>query len=127
MNIIMLALLYKIQSSVEVPVGHSTIRFEFKREMILQGTGKLYIDGQLVGTLYMPRTLPFVISVEGLDIGRDRLTAVSPNYPLPEFPFGGRIEKAVIELHDDYEYSKFFKKEKRDPIYINIDGSISYL
>jgi len=118
---------FKIQSSMEVPVGYSTIRFEFIRELFIQGTGKLYIDGQLAGTLYMPRTLPFVISVEGMDIGRDQLTPVSPNYPVPEFPFRGHIEKVVIELDDDQEYSKFFKKEKREPIHININGTIIIL
>ncbi|MFF2450719.1 sulfatase-like hydrolase/transferase [Neobacillus sp. NPDC058068] len=118
---------YKIQSNVEVPVGYSTIRFEFIREIFSQGTGKLYIDGQQVGTLYMPRTLPFVISVEGMDIGRDQLTPVSPSYPVPEFPFSGHVEKVVIELHDDQEYSKFLKQEKREPIYININGTIIFL
>ncbi|MCX2828586.1 MULTISPECIES: hypothetical protein [Bacillus] len=70
----------------------------------------------------MPRTLPFLISAEGLDIGRDRLTAVSSNYPVPEFQFSGQIERVVIELHDDQEYSQFFKQNKRDSIHINING-----
>ncbi|MFJ5714061.1 sulfatase-like hydrolase/transferase [Neobacillus sp. NPDC093127] len=118
---------YKIQSNVEVPVGYSTIRFEFIRKIFSEGTGKLYIDGQQVGTLYMPRTLPFVISVEGMDIGRDQLTSVSPNYPVPEYPFSGHIERVIIELDDDQEYSKFLKKEKREPIYININGTIIFL
>lgn len=115
---------YKIQSSAQVPVGYSTIRFEFKKELLNQGTGILYINDQQVGTLYMPRTLPFLISAEGLDIGRDRLTAVSSNYPVPEFPFSGQIERVVIELHDDQEYSQFFKQNKRDSIHININGKI---
>jgi arylsulfatase len=68
----------------------------------------------------MPRTLPFVISVEGMDIGRDRLTSVSANYPVPEFPFSGQIEKVIIELHDNRPDSMFFK----NPIYININGRI---
>jgi arylsulfatase len=118
---------YKIQSSVEVPIGYSTIRFEFNRELLIKGTGKLYINGQQVGTVYMPRTLPFVISVEGLDIGRDRLTYVSSNYPVPEFPFTGQIERAVIEIYDDQRYSKYLKKKNRDLIYININGTVNYL
>lgn len=118
---------YKVQSSVEVPVGYSTIKFEFKREMLIQGTGILSINGQQVGTLYMPRTLPFVISVEGVDIGRDRLSSVSPNYPVPEFPFSGQIERVVIELHSDQEDSRVFKKKERDFISININGTMIYL
>ncbi|WP_312472098.1 arylsulfatase [Neobacillus sp.] len=117
---------YKLQSSVEVPIGFSTIQFEFKREMFIQGTGKLYINGQQVGALYMPRTLPFVLSVEGLDIGRDQLTPVSPNYPVPEFSFSGHIEKVVLEL-DSQRDRNYLKKEKREPIYININGTIIIL
>jgi arylsulfatase len=111
---------YKMKSSFKVPDGYSIIRFEFKREGITKGTGKLFIDGQWAGSLFMPRTLPFVLSVEGLDIGRDRLTPVSSNYPLPGFPFSGQIEKVVIKIHEN----PFFK---RDSICININGKTVYL
>jgi arylsulfatase len=109
-----------MKSSFKVPDGYSIIRFEFKREGITKGTGKLFIDGQWAGSLFMPRTLPFVLSVEGLDIGRDRLTPVSSNYPLPGFPFSGQIEKVVIKIHEN----PFFK---RDSICININGKTVYL
>jgi arylsulfatase len=109
--------IYQIQSSVEVPVGYSTIRFDFKKEKFIQGTGILSINGQQVGTIFMPRTLPFVISVEGMDIGRDRLTSVSANYSVPEFPFSGQLEKVIIELHDN-------RPDSKNPIYININGRI---
>ncbi|MBV7509081.1 arylsulfatase [Bacillus sp. sid0103] len=114
---------YKIKSSLEVPVGYSTIFFEFRRERFIQGTGKLFINGRQVGAVFMPRTLPFVLSVEGLDIGRDRLTSVSTTYPVPEFPFSGHIEKAVIETYVD----PFFKKKKRDLICIQVNGTTLYL
>ncbi|OIK16019.1 arylsulfatase [Bacillus sp. MUM 116] len=113
---------YKIQSSLEVPIGSSTIQFEFNRKGFIQGTGKLYINGQEVGTVYMPRTLPFVLSVEGLDIGLDRLSPVSLNYPEVEFPFSGKIEKAVIEIYGD----SFFKKKTRDIITVTINGKTSH-
>jgi len=115
---------YKIQSSVQVPIGSSTVRFDFKRSQETSGTGKLSINGLQVGTRYMPRTLSFLISIEGMDIGRDRLTSVSANYPVPKFPFTGQIQKAVIELYND---PMFLNKKKIDPISININGSISYL
>lgn len=112
--------IYKIQSFLEVPTGDSTIQFQFERKMLIQGTGKLSINGQLVGTVYMPRTLPFIISFEGLDIGRDRFTPVSTNYPSPEYPFSGQIEKAVIEIYEEPIF-------KTDSIRISINGTTLYL
>ncbi len=117
---------YRVQSSIEVPVGFSTIRFEFKNRFI-QGSGMIYINNQLVGTVYMARTLPFVISVEGLDIGRDRLTPVSPNYPVPEFPFTGQIKQVDIALLDEHNKTHPVYDEDKEPIYINLNGTIILL
>ncbi|NRD76826.1 arylsulfatase [Bacillus sp. BRMEA1] len=113
---------YRIQSSMIVPAGYSIIQFTFNRGLITNGIGKLLINGQEGGSVYMPRTLPFVLSVEGLDIGQDRLTPVSTSYPVPEFPFSGQIEKVIIEL----DAGPFFKKSKRDLIRITINGMTQY-
>ncbi|MDP4170958.1 MAG: arylsulfatase [Bacillota bacterium] len=118
---------YRIQSTVEVPVGYSNIRFDFIKEWLIRGNGYLYIDGMLVGTVHMPRTLPFVISVEGLDIGCDRLSPVSPFYPRREFAFNGQIEKVVIEVHDSFVNRRLSYQEEKDSIYININGTITLL
>ncbi|HEY2420004.1 MAG TPA: sulfatase-like hydrolase/transferase, partial [Neobacillus sp.] len=113
---------YQVQSSVEVPVGLSTIRFEFKRKIFTQGNGMLYINNQLSGIVKLARTLPFVISVEGLDIGRDRLTPVSRNYPIPEFPFTGQIKQVDIILLDEKALIKQRPYQDKEPIYINLNG-----
>ncbi|MED1202770.1 arylsulfatase [Heyndrickxia acidicola] len=113
---------YKIQSSIQMPIGFSIVRFDFKAEGFIRGTGKLSINEDEAGALYMDPTLPFMISSEGLDIGRDRLTAVSANYPVKEFPFSGHIFKAVIELYDAQVKRKILKKRKRDSIHIRING-----
>lgn len=111
---------YKMKSSLMVPEGFSVIRYEFGREHLTEGTGKFFINGQLSGTLFMPKTLPLVISVEGMDIGRDRLTPVSSNYPVQEFPFSGIIEKVVIQINEN----PFLK---RDSVRIHINGKTVYL
>lgn len=113
---------YKIKSTFEVPIGDSTIQFHFKRGIFTQGIGELFINAEEAGAIFMPRTLPFVLSVEGLDIGRDRLTPVSTNYPTIEFPFSGKIEKAVIEIYEE----SFFKKHE-ELIMIQINGKRMYL
>jgi hypothetical protein len=115
---------YRIQSSVEVAVGYSTIRFEFTNKLLVQGTGRLYMNGQQVGEVFMPRTLPFIISVEGLDIGMDRLAPVSSNYPRPEFAFSGKIEKVVIEIQDELAKSNFSHHLDKDSIIINLNGNM---
>jgi arylsulfatase A-like enzyme len=112
--------IYKIKSSLEVPAGYSMIRFEFRRELFIQGTGKLFINGRQVGAIFMPRTLPFVLSVEGLDVGRDRLSPVSSNYAVKEFPFSGQIEKVVIEIYEELSF-------KKDSIRITVNGTTLYL
>ncbi|WP_416827950.1 arylsulfatase [Ectobacillus polymachus] len=118
---------YSVQSSIEVPVGFSTIHFAFKRKMFTRGIGMIYINNQLVGTVDMERTLPFVISVEGLDIGCDRLTPVSPNYPVPEFPFTGQIKQVDIELLEEHAKIMSFCCEHEEPIYMNLNGNIFLL
>jgi arylsulfatase len=118
---------YKVQSLVEVPIGLSIIRFEFRRQMFTKGIGIMYINNQLVGAVDMARTLPFVISVEGLDIGRDRLTPVSRNYPIPEFPFTGQIKQVDIILLDENVPIKPWPHQDKEPIYINLNGKLMLL
>ncbi|KMY56308.1 arylsulfatase [Bacillus sp. FJAT-27231] len=115
---------YKVRSSIEVPIGFSVIRFEFKRKKLIQGIGKLYINNELAGIVHLERTLPFVLSIEGLDIGRDRLTPVSPHYPVPEFPFTGQIKQVDIELLDAPVKSQSSHCGGKQPIYIQLNGSI---
>ena len=50
MNIIHVVKYIGLQSSIEVPIGFSTIRFEFKKSA-RSGSGRLYINHQLVGTV----------------------------------------------------------------------------
>ncbi|WP_179887056.1 arylsulfatase [Bacillus sp. AFS088145] len=93
---------YKIESDLEIPVGKSTLHFEFSKTGPLQGKGRLFIDDHQVGEVDMPRTLPFLISIEGLDIGRDAYLPVSKNYAdLGDFAFTGTIQKVAFKLQND--------------------------
>jgi len=68
------------------------------------GTLSLYIDTEPVGKAEI-RTQPgvFALSGDGLSVGRDSASPVSPDYP-PPFEFtGGEIERVVIDVSgDDY-------------------------
>ncbi|WP_413306020.1 arylsulfatase [Bacillus sp. 1P10SD] len=93
---------YKIESNLEIPVGKSTIRFEFEKTGQFQGKGSLFIDDHHVGEVDMPRTLPFLISMEGLSVGRDAYLPVSKNYTdRGDFAFTGNIQKIEFILQND--------------------------
>lgn len=89
---------FRLVSAAAIPVGTRTLEYRFTRTGRLTGVGRLFIDGRPVGEVQM-RTLPNVLSYEGLSVGRDALNPVSPSYTgRGEFPFSGRLQRVVIEL-----------------------------
>ena len=87
--------LTRIESSEELPTGASVLRLEFQKT----GAVALFVNDQQVGAGVIPRTLPFLISWEGFDIGRDSLSPVSLRYEdKGEFPFTGKLQKVVVEI-----------------------------
>lgn len=59
----------------------------------------LFVNDKQVGAGMIPRTLPFLISWEGFDIGCDSLSPVSLRYEdKGEFPFTGKLNKVVLEI-----------------------------
>lgn len=93
---------YSLASEGELPTGAAELRFEFEKTGSLQGLGRLYVNGKLVGEATIPRTLGTMISFEGLDIGRDSYTPVTWSYEdRGEFPFAGALKSVVVELGPD--------------------------
>lgn len=94
--------IYQIRSKVAVPIGENTLRIEFNKTKDCAGTGSLYINEEIVGSGTIEQTIPYKISFEGLDIGRDTLYPVSPNYKdRGEFAFSGKIKKVIYDLQKD--------------------------
>ncbi len=92
--------IYRIESNVDVPLGKSTIRFEFNKSGTNQGIGSIFINGQKVGEGNIDKTHQYKIAFEGLDIGKDTLYPVSSDYKNEgTFEFSGEIEKVVYELN----------------------------
>ena len=99
---------YRAQSSTPLPQGKSTVRVEFTPEE--KGYGKpaavkLFMNGKETGSVRVERTVPVAYSVEGLDIGMDNISPVSPDYESP-FTFGGKIlrrdaRRAEVVLEGD--------------------------
>jgi arylsulfatase A-like enzyme len=91
---------YRVQSTTPLPKGKSTVRVEFTPEEAGLGkpaTVKLLIDGKQVATGRVEKTVPLGYGAEGLDIGRDNISAVSPDYKSP-FAFAGVVRSVTIAI-----------------------------
>src|SRR5439155_4246119 len=91
---------YVVTSSVDVPTGSSTLRYEFHKTGTLSGDAALFVDGERVAEAYIPQTLGTHVAATGLCVGRDPLAPVSDAYERP-FPFRGTIRRVVVHVGDD--------------------------
>jgi len=96
---------FKVTSTVDVPDGESTLRYEFeptgkpdpRNGRGAPGRAQLYIDGELVGNTEFPTTVPILFGIEGLSCGYDFGEAVSHAYH-PPFTFTGKIHQVTMDL-----------------------------
>jgi arylsulfatase A-like enzyme len=93
--------------------GRHTIEFDFKYEGLgpgtlafnnfsgigRPGTGVLKVDGKVVDTKAMPKTLPMILQWdESFDIGSDTLTGVNDADYRPPFPLTSKLDKLTIKI-----------------------------
>jgi len=93
--------------------GPHTVEFDFKYEGIgvgtlafnnfsglgRPGTGTLKVDGNVVATNRMERTLPMILQWdESFDIGSDTLTGVNDQDYQPPFPLTAKLNKLTIKV-----------------------------
>ncbi|OAF02973.1 arylsulfatase [Bradyrhizobium centrolobii] len=80
-------------------MGFATLAFNSTSGIGRAGTGTLTVDGKVVSTQTMDRTVPLTLPVdETFDIGADTGTSVDDrDYQLP-FPFTGKINKLTISV-----------------------------
>ncbi|HXX08200.1 MAG TPA: arylsulfatase, partial [Pseudolabrys sp.] len=63
------------------------------------GTGTLKVDGNVVATRKMDRTLPMILQWdESFDIGSDTLTGVNDDDYKPPFPLTAKLNKLTIKV-----------------------------
>jgi len=82
--------------------GKHTIVFDFTYDgpgIAKSGTGVLKVDGKMVRTLKIPKTVPFILPPnESFDVGVDTRTGVNDlDYQVP-FRFNGKIDKLTFNL-----------------------------
>ncbi len=87
-----------IVGTVAIPEGKVTLKTEFTPDGSKEGAGtlKLFVNGKPAGEGKIERTF-FRHGLEPFEVGRDSITAVSPDYKTP-FAFTGTIEKITFEL-----------------------------
>ena len=91
---------YYTMKSPPLPKGKTELKFNFIKTKEFAGTGELYINGEKVDTVDMPKMHISTYSLaETFDVGRDTGTQVSKIYKGP-FPFKGALDKVVITLTD---------------------------
>ena len=93
--------------------GRHTIEFDFKYSGLGAGTlvfnnfsglgqpgvGTLKVDGKVVATQEMKKTLPMILQWdESFDVGSDTLTGVNDADYTPPFAFTGKLNKVTIDI-----------------------------
>jgi arylsulfatase len=80
-------------------LGMGTLAFNNMSGVGRGGTGVLKVDGKVVATQKMERTLPFLLAWdENLDVGSDTGTPVDDaDYQVP-FAFTGRVDKITLSI-----------------------------
>ena len=93
--------------------GRHTVEFDFKYDGLgsgtlaynnfsgvgRPGTGTLKVDGTVVDTKTMPKTLPMILQWdESFDIGSDTLTGVNDADYKPPFPLTAKLNKLTIKV-----------------------------
>jgi arylsulfatase len=96
-----------------LPPGRHTIEFDFRYEGLgagtlafnnfsgigRPGTGTLKVNGKVVDTKPMPRTLPMILQWdESFDVGSDTLTGVNDADYKPPFAFTGKLNKVTVKV-----------------------------
>lgn len=79
--------------------GAGTLAFNSFSGVGRPGTGTLKVDGKVVATKTMAKTLPMILQWdESFDIGSDTLTGVNDADYQPPFRFTGKLNKLTIKL-----------------------------
>ena len=93
--------------------GRHTVEFDFKYDGLgpgtlafnnfsgvgRGGTGTLKVDGAVVATQMMEKTLPMILQWdESFDIGSDTLTGVNDEDYKPPFPLTAKLNKLTIKV-----------------------------
>ena len=80
-------------------LGTGTLKYNNMSGLAQPGTGTLKVDGTVVDTKEMKKTLPMILQWdEAFDIGSDTLTGVNDADYTPPFPLTARLNKLTLKV-----------------------------
>ncbi len=80
-------------------LGAGTLAFNNFSGLGRPGTGTLKVDGKVVDTKTMPKTLPMILQWdESFDVGSDTLTGVNDADYKPPFPLTAKLNKLTLKI-----------------------------
>ncbi len=85
-----------IESSIDVPVGDSTLDVRIARNGPLTGTAEVFVNGEAGGAADLGLMMRMISSL-GSSLGQDHGSPVSQRYD-DNFAFAGKIHEIIIEL-----------------------------
>jgi arylsulfatase A-like enzyme len=120
-----------------LPPGRHTVEFDFKYDGLgagtlaynnmsglgQSGTGTLKVNGKVVDSKQMKRTLPIILQWdEAFDVGSDTLTGVNDADYKPPFPLTAKLNKLTIKV-DRPQLSEEEAKKLENTQAIAVDGN----
>lgn len=91
---------YHVRADTAVPAGRHVLSMDFARTGELRGTATLLVDNAPVGKGDIGSTARYIVSWQGLVIGRDAASPVTRSYAAP-FPFTGTWHNVQLHIEDD--------------------------
>ncbi|MCP5532831.1 MAG: arylsulfatase [Akkermansiaceae bacterium] len=80
-------------------LGAATLAFNNMSGLAQSGTGTLKVDGKVVDTRKIPKTIPMILQWdEAFDIGSDTLTGVNDADYMPPFPLTAKLDKLTLRV-----------------------------
>ncbi|MQA61866.1 MAG: sulfatase-like hydrolase/transferase [Actinophytocola sp.] len=108
---------HKVTAAEPVPEGRHELRFDFGYDgggVGQAGTAVLHVDGKQVAEGKIDATIPYYFAFdETFDVGLDRASPVTDDYPIADNAFTGTLHWVRVDLADD-QCSDVASEDARD-------------
>ena len=91
---------YRVTAPLSLPAGDHRLTLDFEKTGTLRGIAHLLADGVELAAGEISSTARYLIGWQGLEIGRDRLSPVSTEYP-NGYDFTGDLQLVELSLAED--------------------------
>ena len=92
---------YNVRTPTPLSAGEHQVAATFRTDRELPGSGgivSLMVDGQALAEGRVEQTLRDFMNTEGFNVGRETITAVSPEYSVEDSIFDGHLTQVVMTL-----------------------------